>query len=70
MTMDHDIATSGFATLELREEPDSHQDREREGQGLPASPVPQRTDLTSAPRSRRRAAASRSLTDESRAPRN
>jgi hypothetical protein len=40
MTMDHDIATSGFATLELREEPDSHQDREREGQGLPASPVP------------------------------
>jgi ribonucleoside-diphosphate reductase alpha chain len=48
MIMDHDIATSGFATLELREEPDSHEDHEIEGQGLPASPVarlPQRERL-------------------------
>jgi hypothetical protein len=39
--MDHDIATSGFATLELREEPDSREDQGRDGQGPPASPVAQ-----------------------------
>ncbi len=46
MTMDHDIATSDFAALKLREgaslpprEPDSHEDQKRDGQGPPASPV-------------------------------
>ena len=55
MTMDHDIATSDFAALKLREgaslplqEPDSHEDRSEDGQGPPASPVarlPQRERL-------------------------
>ena len=46
MTMDHDIATGDFAALKLREgaslppqEPDSHEDQRRDGQGPPASPV-------------------------------
>jgi len=46
MTMDHDIATSDFAALKLREgaslppqEPDSHEDQRRDRQGPPASPV-------------------------------
>jgi hypothetical protein len=55
MTMDYDIATSDFAALNLREgvslplqEPDSHEDQKRDGQGPPASPVarlPQRERL-------------------------
>jgi hypothetical protein len=57
MTMDHDIATSDFAALNLREgvslplqEPDSHEDQR--GDGHPASPVarlPQRERLPNRP---------------------
>jgi ribonucleoside-diphosphate reductase alpha chain len=48
MTMDQDIAASGFATLELRQDHDSREDQEREGQGPSASPaarLPQRERL-------------------------
>ena len=50
MTMDQDIAASGFATLELREDHDSREDQEREGQGpsvSPAAQLPQRERLPS-----------------------
>jgi ribonucleoside-diphosphate reductase alpha chain len=46
MIMDHDIAMDDCAALKLREsasllpqEPDSHEDQKRDGQGSPASPV-------------------------------
>jgi ribonucleoside-diphosphate reductase alpha chain len=48
MTMDQDIAASGFATLEPREDRDSRKDQEREGQGpsvSPAARLPQRERL-------------------------
>jgi ribonucleoside-diphosphate reductase alpha chain len=48
MIMDHNSATHDSGTLELREEPDSREDQEREGQGLPAAPtarLPQRERL-------------------------
>jgi ribonucleoside-diphosphate reductase alpha chain len=48
MTMDQDIAASDFATLERREEPDSREDREKEGQRSsvsPAAQLPQRERL-------------------------
>jgi hypothetical protein len=48
MIMDHDIATSGIAALELRDGPDCQQDQEREGQGPPAAltgRLPQRERL-------------------------
>ena len=48
MTMDQDVAASGFATLELREDHDSREDQEREGQGpsvSPAARLPQRERL-------------------------
>jgi ribonucleoside-diphosphate reductase alpha chain len=50
MTMDQDVAASGFATLELREDHDSREDQEREGQGpsvSPAARLPQRERLPS-----------------------
>jgi ribonucleoside-diphosphate reductase alpha chain len=48
MTMDQEIAASGFATLELRQDHDSREDQETEGQGPSASPaarLPQRERL-------------------------
>jgi ribonucleoside-diphosphate reductase alpha chain len=48
MIMDHNVATDDCATLELRKEPDFHEDQETDGQGPPVSPVarlPQRERL-------------------------
>ena len=76
MTMDHDIATSDFAALNLREgvslplqEPDSHEDQRGDGQGLPPPLSPGFRNANASPTGaaatpRRRASAVRRSTSE------